>query len=80
MPRDYRVFLDDISEAAGKVIDYTASLSEDRFAADGKTVEAVLWNLQVIGEAAKNVPGNIRNRYPQNSVARHGRPPGCSCA
>jgi uncharacterized protein with HEPN domain len=64
MPRDYRVFLDDILEAAGKVLEYTAEFSEEQFFADRKTVEAVVWNLQIIGEASKKVPEEIRSRYP----------------
>ncbi len=64
MPRDYRVFLDDILEAVTKVPEYTAGFSDEQFFADRKTVEAVVWNLQIIGEAAKKVPEEIRSRYP----------------
>ncbi len=65
MPRDYRVFLDDILEASGKVLGYTAGFSYEQFAADQKTVEAVVWNLQIIGEATKNIPEEIRSHYPE---------------
>jgi uncharacterized protein with HEPN domain len=41
MPRDYRVFLDDILEASRKALSYTAGLSEHQFRHDQKTVEAV---------------------------------------
>ncbi len=63
MPRDYRVFLDDILEATTKVLDYTAGLSYERFVTDRKTVEAVVWNLQIIGEATKHIPEEVRSRY-----------------
>ncbi len=64
MPRDYRVFLDDILEATRKILEYTAGFSEEQFRVDRKTVEAVVWNLQIIGEAAKNVSKEMRSRHP----------------
>jgi len=63
MPRDYRVFLDDILEASRKVLDYTAKSSYEEFCADHKTIEAVVWNLMIIGEAAKNIPEDMRLQY-----------------
>ena len=64
MPRDYRVFLDDIVEATSKVLEYTSGLSYEQFGADRKTIEAVVWNLQIIGEAVKNIPEETRSQYP----------------
>lgn len=37
----------------------------DEFVADEKTVDAVLRNFEVIGEAAKNVPADVRQEYPE---------------
>jgi len=39
-------------------------LTEEQFFSDRKTIEAVVWNLQVIGEAVKNIPREIRSGYP----------------
>lgn len=37
----------------------------EQFLADDRTFDAVLHNLQIIGEAAKNVPQDIRDRYSE---------------
>jgi uncharacterized protein with HEPN domain len=62
--RDFEVYLDDISEACGKIVDYTAGFSYERFIEDDKTLDAVLRNLTVMGEAAKRLPDDVRNRFP----------------
>lgn len=59
MSRDYKVYLEDILEAIGKIRSYTAGMSADSFAADNKTLDAVLRNLEVIGEAVKRIPDAI---------------------
>ena len=64
MPQDYKVFLEDILEAIKKIRSYTAALSLESFSQDEKSVDAVVRNLEVIGEAIKNVPENVRMKYP----------------
>ncbi len=65
MSRDYKVYLDDILEAIDKIRTYTAGMSADSFAADNKTLDAVLRNLEVIGEAVKRIPDEIRLQHQQ---------------
>ena len=60
MPRDIRVHLEDILEACKRVGNYTSGLSLEQFRADQKTLDAVVRNLEVIGEAAKKVPEDVR--------------------
>src|SRR3990172_2939115 len=60
MSRDYKVYADDILQAVAKIRRYTAGLSFQAFAADEKTVDAVVRNLEVIGEAAGKLPENVR--------------------
>lgn len=62
MSRDYMLLVDDIWDCARKVQRYSADMSLDRFLADEKTYDAVLRNLEIIGEAAKNLPEDIRSR------------------
>ena len=62
MPRDSSVYLHDILEAIAKVQRYTRNLSEEEFASDERTIDAVVRNLEVIGEAVKRLPPEIRAR------------------
>ncbi len=64
MPRDYKVFLEDIIEASHKINEYTKTLTFGEFKSDNKTYDAVIRNLEIIGEAVKKIPENIRSRYP----------------
>jgi len=65
MPRDYKVYLEDILLAITKIHEYTAGLSAAAFGADAKTFDAVARNLEVIGEAAKTVPEAVRSKHPE---------------
>lgn len=65
MPRDYKVYLDDIIGASVKIRNYTSGLTLEGLKDDSKTLDAVIRNLEVIGEAAKKVPGEVRSMYPE---------------
>ena len=66
MPRDYKVYLEDIVQAAAKINRYISGIVISRlFTADEKTIDAVVRNLEVIGEAVRNIPADIRERYPE---------------
>ena len=73
MPRDYKVFLEDILEAIGKIRHYTGGLSLQAFTADAKTFDAVIRNLEIIREAAKQIPEDIRSLRPEVEWKRVGR-------
>ena len=65
MSRDYRVYLADILEAIAKIERYVKGLDLGKFKADEKTVDAVVRNLEIIGEAAKRIPSEIRAKAPE---------------
>jgi uncharacterized protein with HEPN domain len=64
MPRDYRIFLQDVLDAIVNVAEFVGAMTLDEFRADKKTLHAVVRNLEVIGEAVKCVPPEIRQRCP----------------
>ena len=53
MQRDPLVYLDDILESCRRVAQYAAGLTIDDFVADQKTIDAVIRNPEIIGEAVK---------------------------
>lgn len=63
MPRDSRIYLEDILDAARKIAAYTGSLSKAAFLEDEKTIDAVVRNLEVIGEAVKKIPEDLRTQH-----------------
>jgi uncharacterized protein with HEPN domain len=57
--------LQDILQAMNRVEEYVRGFSYDDFLDDGKTVDAVIRNLLVVGEAAGKVPKAVRTRHPE---------------
>jgi len=64
MPRDPRLYLDDILEAITQIREYTTSMDYEKFAKDRKTQDAVVRNLEIIGEAAGRLPENTKQVTP----------------
>ncbi|MCK9275027.1 MAG: DUF86 domain-containing protein [Syntrophales bacterium] len=62
MPRDPRLYLDDILEAIIQIREYTASIDFESFVRDRKTQDAVVRNLEIIGEAAGRLPEFLKSR------------------
>jgi uncharacterized protein with HEPN domain len=59
MPRDVRLFIDDILDAVAKIQDYTIGMDYDAFIKDPKTQDAVVRNLEIIGK----LPGACLRPY-----------------
>lgn len=64
MSRDPFLYLDDIIEAITKIRYYTNGMEYEHFSCDEKTVDAVIRNLEVLGEAVKNVPEEMKMQFP----------------
>jgi uncharacterized protein with HEPN domain len=65
MSRDIYIYLDDITNALEKIRSYTADMELKEFLKDEKTQDAVIRKLIVIGEAAKNIPEEIKEKNIQ---------------
>ncbi len=64
MSRDYKVYLEDVLEAVSKIRQFTAGLTLATFSQDVKTLDAVIRNLEIIGEAVKHLPEDVRAQCP----------------
>src|SRR3990172_10965528 len=62
--RDYILFLEDILSAIEKIEMYTKGLKFKKFRENSMAVDAVIRNFEVIGEATKNVPKTVKDKYP----------------
>lgn len=64
MSLDHHYFIKDIKQSCEKILRYTESLEFKAFCADEVKYDAVVRNLEIIGEAAKYIPKEIRSTYP----------------
>ena len=64
MSRDIALYLSDILQNIDDTREFTAGMSYGEFGADKKTINAVVRSIEVIGEAAKHVPGEVRALAP----------------
>ncbi len=62
-PRNWRYRLEDISDALDMISQYVHGLDYDGWKEDRKTVDAVIRNLEIIGEAASHVSEEIQQQY-----------------
>lgn len=65
MPRDYKIYLNDILASITKIEGYTKDVSFEEFSEDNMREDAIIRNLMTIGEAVKSVPKDIRSKSPE---------------
>jgi len=63
--RDYQLYLDDILEAINRIEKYTAGLAFEKLEKNTLVLDGVVHNLEIIGEAVKNIPSQLKEKYPQ---------------
>ncbi|MHA1410661.1 MAG: HepT-like ribonuclease domain-containing protein [Candidatus Odinarchaeia archaeon] len=64
--RDDLVLLEDIREAINRIEEYVADYNYNQFLSDYKTQDAVVRNLEVIGEAVKKISSKLKEKYANN--------------
>ena len=62
MSRDEMMYLRDIAQSCRKVLQFTEGLTQNGLIRDEKTYDAVVRNLEIIGEAAKHISDGLRNQ------------------
>lgn len=62
--RNCKLFVEDMLESMNKIERYTKGLTYDKFERNEIVVDAVIRNLEIVGEAAKNIPEDVREKYP----------------
>ena len=62
--RSEKLLIEDIIESIERVLTYTKGMTHQQFIADNRTVDAVVRNFEIIGEAANNLPKDFLTEYP----------------
>ncbi len=65
MSRDWQFYLEDLVKSCEKVQRFTLNMTVETFVQDEKTYDAVVRNLEIIGEAAKHIPDEARQQMPE---------------
>ncbi|MEW6531940.1 MAG: DUF86 domain-containing protein [Thermodesulfobacteriota bacterium] len=69
MPRDYRLYLDDILESCRKIRQFTEGVSFQEFQQNTMMQDAVIRNFEIIGEAVNHLPEEIKSLYHDIELA-----------
>lgn len=65
MSRVYIDYLRDMLENANRAIQFTEGMNFESFSKDEKTIYVVIRAVEIIGEATRNIPEEIRTKYPE---------------
>ena len=65
MSRDLLLYLDDIISAISYIQEFTQDMTRISFGSDVRTQHACIRNLEVIGEAVKHIPDEVRSTVPE---------------
>jgi len=63
--RDFKLYLNDILEAMESIERFVEGMEFESFQSDDKTTSAVIRKFEIIGEAARNIPDEIKRHHPE---------------
>ncbi|MCY4575356.1 MAG: DUF86 domain-containing protein [Chloroflexi bacterium] len=63
--RDWRLYVRDMIRFAERALSYVADMDQSGFLSDALTYDAVLRNIELIGEAATHIPNDVRDSQPE---------------
>jgi len=61
--REWKLFVEDILESVEKIEEYVKDMTLDDFKQDRKTTDAVVRNFEIIGEASRYIPDDIKIKF-----------------
>jgi uncharacterized protein with HEPN domain len=64
MKKDPRVFIEHVLECIGRIEEYVRGVTKDEFFKSTQKQDAIIRRIEIIGEAAKNLPIEIKEKYP----------------
>jgi len=65
MTRNYKIYLKDILKSMESIEKFVENMIFEEFRGDDKTTSAVIRKFEIIGEATKKIPQEIRKKYPK---------------
>lgn len=65
MTRDYKLFLNDIIQAMDSIEEFLGDMNLNELEHDDKTSSAIIRKFEIIGEASKNIPDDLKDKHPE---------------
>ncbi len=65
LKRNFSLYLEDMLQSMDRIEEYLSELDFQKFKMNYLVVDAIIRNLEIIGEASKNIPTEVQEKYPE---------------